>query len=674
MTAVALVLVSVYVWVAASSWSGPAKDDLLGEDEVRDIEKFVGDIMGCANIPGLALTVIRGDAIFSTGLGVANMATGHPVDKKTLFNLGSTSKAFVPYVLAEIMNGRENHDGRIKWNSTLKDILRHDRDLDLPSTWTDMTLKDMLIFKSGSSAADMTTMAGLPLNITREEMLRRIRFLRKTTEFRNSNHYSNFMYTVAGHLAERISGMNWAALVKSRVFDRLSMDTSSFVPEGMVADDSALAYRFHSTKPAEQFIEQDSSLFNLHPSEPVGSIMTSAEDISKWLHHLLHNLNAKGNNTGINMLISDAMHLWASLPSDHRDGSLRHASETINGYGMGWIASSYRGQRRFKFAGHLYGYRSQIWLFPDAFCAIFVAINGPGMESAQRAFDGIMYHIADVVLRKSAWVDTDTACCCGEDSDYNFEKFNDHNIKRKLMDQKLMKYMAPVEKYVGVFGNGLVGNLNITLNEAGILVAKIGRNLIGELTPSGVDTKLYFAVYSPLINTDEWYNEKPFEFFQNNDINDKNVFNRVRIYLKEHLYYEFQRGVLFETLLELGEENDRKQNDDAKITIQNDHGGRSTKFGYPPRKTTDVDKEKHGDESEEESLPDDGHEGHQTHMALNMDGQGDEPHLGKVKGSDASHGTKENDSTSQNTDSSSSLGASSCLLLLLITLHIMSKV
>lgn len=64
----ALLFVSVYVWVAASSWSGPAKDALLSEDEVRDIEKFVGDIMGCANIPGLALTVIRGDATFSTGM------------------------------------------------------------------------------------------------------------------------------------------------------------------------------------------------------------------------------------------------------------------------------------------------------------------------------------------------------------------------------------------------------------------------------------------------------------------------------------------------------------------------------------------------------------------------------------------------------------------------------
>ncbi|CAG5129606.1 unnamed protein product, partial [Candidula unifasciata] len=261
LTGVVFLFLSVYILIAASSWSGTVKDDLLSEDEVRDIEKFVGDVMGCANIPGLALTVIRGDATFSTGLGVANMATGHPVDKKTLFNLGSTSKAFVPYVLAEIMNGRENHDGRITWNSTLRDILRHDRDLELPLTWADMTLKDTLVFKSASSAADMATMVGLPLNTTREEMLRRLRFLRRTPEFRNSNHYSNYMYTVAGHLAERISGTPWQRLVKTRVFDRLSMNTSTFAPEGMAADDVALGYKFHTSKPGEQFIEQNSSVF-----------------------------------------------------------------------------------------------------------------------------------------------------------------------------------------------------------------------------------------------------------------------------------------------------------------------------------------------------------------------------------------------------------------------------
>ncbi|KAH9499523.1 hypothetical protein Btru_078056 [Bulinus truncatus] len=82
--------------------------DALTSTEIQAMEHFMGDVMACANIPGLALGIVRGGATYETGLGIAHMDTGHPVDKKTIFNLGSAAKAFVPYVLAELMNGQEN--------------------------------------------------------------------------------------------------------------------------------------------------------------------------------------------------------------------------------------------------------------------------------------------------------------------------------------------------------------------------------------------------------------------------------------------------------------------------------------------------------------------------------------------------------------------------------------
>ncbi|GFO18224.1 hypothetical protein PoB_004472900, partial [Plakobranchus ocellatus] len=45
-------------------------------------------------------------------IGVADWDTGHAATGETLFNLGSTAKAFVPYVLAEIMNSKGNHDAK----------------------------------------------------------------------------------------------------------------------------------------------------------------------------------------------------------------------------------------------------------------------------------------------------------------------------------------------------------------------------------------------------------------------------------------------------------------------------------------------------------------------------------------------------------------------------------
>ncbi|CAG5118183.1 unnamed protein product [Candidula unifasciata] len=428
-----------------------------------------------------------------TGLGVANMVTGHPVDRKTLFNLGSTSKSLVPHILADILNDKENHDGRIAWNSTLREILRHSHDFEVPLPWADTTLKDMLVYKSGSSAADLATMVGLPKEVTMEEIVRRLRFLPDHADFLHSNHYSNIMYTVAGHLAERLTGMSWLELVKRRVLEKHHMNTSSFAPEGMTQEDSAYPYRFHSSK--DPFVEQNVSLFNLQPFLPVGSLMASADDITKWLRHLLHNLHATGNDSGINMLISDAFHQWVTVPGNHREGTLAHESEVALGYGMGWYSSTYRGQRRFKFSGSLYAYNSQIWLFPDSMSAIFVAINGPGNERALRALDGIMFYISDITLGKSTWVDTNLTCCCHA-ADYDYD---DHKEEIAPEELKMVKYLAPVEKYIGSYGHGLVGDLKIEPNEAGVLILKLGRNLKGELTPGVTESKLKFTVSSPLL-------------------------------------------------------------------------------------------------------------------------------------------------------------------------------
>lgn len=54
----------------------------------------------------------------------------------------------------------------------MREILAHNRNLEAAMPWADMTLKDMLVYKSGSSAADLATMVGLPKEVAREEIVR----------------------------------------------------------------------------------------------------------------------------------------------------------------------------------------------------------------------------------------------------------------------------------------------------------------------------------------------------------------------------------------------------------------------------------------------------------------------------------------------------------------------
>ncbi|XP_059153077.1 uncharacterized protein LOC131938866 [Physella acuta] len=84
--------------------SAAAVTDTFTDEEKSDIHQFVNEVMHCANIPGLALGVIRGSATYADGLGHGELTQGLAVSSNTIFNLGSTAKALVPYVMADVLH------------------------------------------------------------------------------------------------------------------------------------------------------------------------------------------------------------------------------------------------------------------------------------------------------------------------------------------------------------------------------------------------------------------------------------------------------------------------------------------------------------------------------------------------------------------------------------------
>lgn len=202
-------------------------------------------------------------------------------------------------------------------------------------------------------------------------------------------------------------------------------------------------------------------------------------------------------------------------------------------------------------------------------------MSGPGNECALRALEVIMFYTSDITLRKPAWVDINMTCCCqGAGCDYD-----DHK-EVAPEELKQIKYLAPVEKYIGVYGHGLVGDLKIEPNKAGVLILQLGRNLIGELTPGVTESKLKFTVSSPLLSTEEWYSEKTIEFLysahQTGDERNTGLYDNVRIYVKDNLFYEFNRGKTFESMLIMAEEDDRRQREENEGLTHKNHNQKSS--------------------------------------------------------------------------------------------------
>jgi len=63
-----------------------------------------------------------------------------------------------------------------------------------------------------------------------------------TSDFRNKFHYSNYMYTLAGYVAEQISGQSWESLVNDTLLQKLHMRSTHFVDKHPNFDSVASPY------------------------------------------------------------------------------------------------------------------------------------------------------------------------------------------------------------------------------------------------------------------------------------------------------------------------------------------------------------------------------------------------------------------------------------------------
>ncbi len=95
-------------------------------------------------MPGLAIGIVVGDKlVYAKGFGVRSKSSSVPVDTRTIFQIGSTTKAFLATTLA-IMVDR----GKLRWDDRVVDL---DPDFQLRDPWVTREFRvfDLLAQRSG---------------------------------------------------------------------------------------------------------------------------------------------------------------------------------------------------------------------------------------------------------------------------------------------------------------------------------------------------------------------------------------------------------------------------------------------------------------------------------------------------------------------------------------------
>ena len=310
-------LIAALVLVAPAAARADAAMDARIAALAPGLEAYIEKGMADFGVPGLAIGIVSGDRlVYGKGFGAA-WEGGPPVDTATVFQIGSTTKAFLAATLAIGVDR-----GAIAWDARVVDL---DPDFQLKDPWVTREFRvfDLMAQRSGLPpyANDVLGFVGFD----EAALIRSLRFVEPATSFRSAFTYTNITHMLAGRvLAQAMGAPDWPTLVGQEIIGPLGMADTSLTAEAMeAAEKGTRGYLWTPEGPVEV------------PFTPVfpygfggaGAINSTIDDMAKWVRLLL----ADGAFEGKPIVSAENL----AVTRTPRVGLVPQAS-----YAMGWLLQS----------------------------------------------------------------------------------------------------------------------------------------------------------------------------------------------------------------------------------------------------------------------------------------------------------------------------------------------
>lgn len=413
------------------------------------------------NVPGMAVSVIYdGEIFYSAGQGVVEIGKAKRVDDRTLFQIGSLSKAFTTAAFAVLAD-----DGKLDWDDRVIDYLPEFRMND-PWVTREFTIRDLLTHRSGLPLGAGDLLMFPEGKTSRDEIVHALRYLKPATSFRSQFAYDNLMYIVAGEVVAAVSGMPFEDFVEERVFRPLDMDDCVGAPERIAR--RAVAATAHVLVDGEL---QTTTTRISGLIAAAGGVTCSARSMANWMSFLLN----EGKKSDGEELISAAQFYQLTQPVTPLPVSgylAEHTGAFMNAYALGWGVSTFYGEPLISHGGAVWGMTTFIALLPKQGLAVFASNNQ--MSPAPRA---IVNDVIDQFLRDENdqagkdWI----AIISGVSGDRQAAG-EDAVAKAWESRSAESKPSLPLETYTGTYRDTWYGDIHISMGDDGGLWFDSERN------------------------------------------------------------------------------------------------------------------------------------------------------------------------------------------------------
>ncbi|HYV03284.1 MAG TPA: serine hydrolase domain-containing protein [Blastocatellia bacterium] len=347
MLGVVVALTPLFAALAAAS--SPSTQAASGEmtTKLAAIEKAIDDKRKELGVPGLSLAIVKDDrVIYAKGLGLKDVEGNLPATEKTLFAIGSCSKAFT--AMAAVMSV---DDGKLSLEDSPRKHIPYFK-LQDPDADAKVTVRDLLCHRSGLDGTDLLWFPGV---LNREEVIKGAGAAKPTAKLGEKFQYQNVMFSAAGEVVAHAQHSTWEQVISQRIFKPIGMSLSNTSKaETMKSPDFAIGYDI-TKKPPKRLVMRD--LTNIAPA---GAINSNAVDMAKWLR----------------LMLGAGVFEGKRLVSEKGFSDLTTKQITISGatgYALGWGVMDWNGHKVLTHSGGIDGFNSMVAVMPDqqlAFCVL----------------------------------------------------------------------------------------------------------------------------------------------------------------------------------------------------------------------------------------------------------------------------------------------------------------
>jgi len=431
-----------------------------------DFDKYINDALKEWQVPGLAIAIIKDDrVVFAKGYGTRELDKSLPVDEHTLFAIGSSSKAFTAASIGMLVD-----EGKLKWEDPATKYLPGFQLFD-PYATRELMVSDLLSHRSGLTRGDLLWYAS-PYD--RDEVLRRIRYLKPTWSMRAHFGYQNIMFLAAGKIVSNVGNKSWDDFIRERIF----------VPLGMKSSSTSIKAFANSDNVASPHAKLDDKVQvvawrNIDNIAPAGSINSNVLDMAQWVRLQLGGGVYEGKRLLSAAALKEIQTPQTIIRLEGPMASLYPEAHFLT-YGFGWFLSDYRGRKVVEHGGAIDGMRAQVAMLPEEKLGLVVLsnLNGSILPHA------LMFKIFDTYLggAQRDWSSDLLKTTKGlEEQETAAEK------KAEAERVKGTAPSLPLEKYSGRYQSEMYGEAKFSL-ENGKLVAQFGPNFSGDLEHWNYDT------------------------------------------------------------------------------------------------------------------------------------------------------------------------------------------